>query len=141
MRIFAKNTIKLIDNQVNRNPPPFDVFDNGFIPATATQPGSPIVAQWFNYLFNAITKCMPYAGRGKVIPSPQIRLNVTNHVMWMLITSDDTGSAALTVGNTRTAKGGQIIAGDIYLTIGADGTMTCSKDVDWMVIAVEMDGL
>lgn len=141
MRIFAKNHVKLIDNQVNKNIPPPDVYDNGFIPATATQPGTPIVAQWFNYIFNTLTKCAPAAGRGKVIPSPGARLNVRNHVMWMLITTDDAGTAALTVGNTRTAKNGQIIAGDIKITISADGSMVADRDVDWMLICAEMDGL
>lgn len=59
MFTFASNKTKTYDGVPNIWKPPSEILSNGFTPHSSTTTGSPMVAQWFNYLFNAITEAFP----------------------------------------------------------------------------------
>ena len=49
---FSDTVISYPDGQINLGQPPDAVIATGFVPATATNKGQPLPAQWLNWLFN-----------------------------------------------------------------------------------------
>lgn len=43
------------DTVYSHEPPPANLMEGGFFPSTPSHIGSPIVAQWFNWLFGSLT--------------------------------------------------------------------------------------
>lgn len=43
------------DTVYSHEPPPSNLMESGFYPSTPSSIGSPIVAQWFNWLFGSLT--------------------------------------------------------------------------------------
>lgn len=56
MTDFSNTYLSYSDGQQNLNKPPDAVMLTGFIPATASNRGQPLPAQWLNWLFNRIFK-------------------------------------------------------------------------------------
>lgn len=48
------------DTVYSHEPPPSNLMDGGFYPSTPSSIGSPIVAQWFNWLFGSLTALSPF---------------------------------------------------------------------------------
>jgi hypothetical protein len=51
---FSDSVISYSDGQLNIGQPPDSVISTGFVPATSTNRGQPLPAQWLNWLFNKI---------------------------------------------------------------------------------------
>ena len=49
------------DTVYSHEPPPDNLMERGFAPSTPSHIGSPIVAQWFNWLFGSLTALSPFA--------------------------------------------------------------------------------
>lgn len=49
------------DTVYSHEPPPPNLMEGGFYPSTPSNIGSPIVAQWFNWLFGSLTALSPFA--------------------------------------------------------------------------------
>lgn len=49
------------DTVYSHEPPPSNLMDGGFYPSTPSNVGSPIVAQWFNWLFGSLTALSTFA--------------------------------------------------------------------------------
>lgn len=49
------------DTVYSHEPPPPNLMESGFYPSTPSSIGSPIVAQWFNWLFGSLTALSPFA--------------------------------------------------------------------------------
>lgn len=49
------------DTVYSHEPPPQNLMESGFAPSTPSHIGSPIVAQWFNWLFGSLTALSPFA--------------------------------------------------------------------------------
>lgn len=48
------------DTVYSHEPPPANLMEGGFFPSTPSHIGSPIVAQWFNWLFGSLTALSPF---------------------------------------------------------------------------------
>lgn len=48
------------DTVYSHEPPPANLMEGGFAPSTPSHIGSPIVAQWFNWLFGSLTALSPF---------------------------------------------------------------------------------
>lgn len=48
------------DTVYSHEPPPPNLMEGGFAPSTPSHIGSPIVAQWFNWLFGSLTALSPF---------------------------------------------------------------------------------
>ena len=48
------------DTVYSHEPPPANLMESGFYPSTPSNIGSPIVAQWFNWLFGSLTALSPF---------------------------------------------------------------------------------
>lgn len=48
------------DTVYSHEPPPSNLMEGGFYPSTPSTIGSPIVAQWFNWLFGSLTALSPF---------------------------------------------------------------------------------
>lgn len=49
-----------LDTVYSHEPPPDNLMEGGFFPSTPSHIGSPIVAQWFNWLFGSLTALSPF---------------------------------------------------------------------------------
>lgn len=56
---FASDATRMYDGVPQVVKPPSDILTYGFIPHSSQGTGSPMVAQWFNYLFQTITEAFP----------------------------------------------------------------------------------
>lgn len=133
MKIFAKNAITFSDGQPNLMALPTDIVNNGFRPATPTEPGSPLVAQWFNSVFRDITRNLGYAGQGTKAPSPKARAG--GDCVYQLIISYN-GVIRTFAGATPSADvNAQETFGSKKLTItgGNSGDFTFSDSVIWCI--------
>ena len=57
----AKYRAVYSDTVYSHEPPPASLMEGGFFPSTPAHIGSPIVAQWFNWLFGSLTALSPFA--------------------------------------------------------------------------------
>lgn len=61
MRIFAKTTSFHAGGVPSHLQPPSGIMESGFLPPSRGHLGSPIVAQWFNHLFQQLTLSSGFA--------------------------------------------------------------------------------
>lgn len=75
---FSNTVINYPDGQLNLGQPPDSVIATGFVPATATNKGQPLPAQWLNWLFNHLFR---HINRDVVSDSNGVGLFVTENAM------------------------------------------------------------
>lgn len=75
---FSDTVISYPDGQVNLGQPPDAVLATGFVPATATNKGQPLPAQWLNWLFNHLFR---HINRDVVSDASGVGLFVTENAM------------------------------------------------------------
>lgn len=154
MRRFAKRRVKFSSGQANlpnsTQAKPYEyfpqtLFETGFVPASVSDAGTPIVAQWFNALFRSITYHCGSAGRDRAIPpiSDGRDKSETGGVVGMLaliqgnqasiyIGSSDQGAWVRVAG---TATGPSLVTNS-----GSNATSTADRECDWFMISSSKNG-
>lgn len=63
---FAEKVIKFSDGQTNVSEPPAAILEGGFRPQTSDARGSPLAAQWLNWIFRDLYRLvgLDHASRG-----------------------------------------------------------------------------
>lgn len=75
---FAETVLQYGDGQLNLGQPPDAILSTGFVPATATNKGQPLPAQWLNWLFNRLFRL---SSRDVVSDATGVGLFVTEDAM------------------------------------------------------------
>lgn len=148
MKFFARDRVRFSSGQVNlpnstQSKPyeyfPDSLFNSGFVPATDTDAGSPIVAQWFNALFRTISYHCPTSGVGANIPGVGFgrESGETGNCIAVLVLLDN-AEAAIYVGS-RTTKWVRVAGTPGAPTFtnhtNAEGSTQLSKSCHWFMIS------
>lgn len=75
---FSETVLQYGNGQLNLGQPPDAIMSTGFVPATATNEGQPLPAQWVNWLFNRLFRL---SNRDVVSDATGVGLFVTENAM------------------------------------------------------------